>query len=117
MDRKHDLNYLQWLQQNARLYLIGLTVLTIFVILAISLFQQPWQQKPLAAWWSSNDDSDQVIAEQQEPTTQEKTDDTATINAAEPMQPQTLQNSEGKEPEQAITKQEKQQQQKMQITQ
>ena len=113
MDRKHDLNYLQWLQQNARLYMIGLTVLTIFVILAISLFQQPWQQKPLAAWWSSDDDSNQVIAEQQEPTTQEKTDDTATIHAAEPIQPQTLQNSEGKELEQAIITQETQQQQEV----
>lgn len=67
MDRKHDLNYLQWLQQNAQFYLTGMTILTFFIVLTFCVcFFQPWQPEKSIALWHE-DDSDQAVAEQQKP--------------------------------------------------
>lgn len=67
MDRKHDLDYLQWLQQNARVYLTAMTILTFFVVFTFCVcFYQPWQPQQSVAFWRQ-DDSDQAVAEQQVP--------------------------------------------------
>ena len=67
IDRQHDLDYLQWLQQNAHVYLTGITILTFFIALTFSVcFFQPWQPQQNIAFWNK-DDSNQAVAEQQVP--------------------------------------------------
>ncbi len=67
IDRQHDLDYLQWLQQNARVYLTGITILTFFIALTFCVcFFQPWQPQQSIAFWNK-DDSNQAVAEQQPP--------------------------------------------------
>ena len=34
MNRKYDLNYLEWLQKNSRLYMMALTALTLFIVIS-----------------------------------------------------------------------------------
>ena len=67
IDRQHDLDYLQWLQQNAHVYLTGITILTFFIALTFCVcFFQPWQPQQNIAFWNK-DDSNQAVAEQQVP--------------------------------------------------
>lgn len=67
VDRKHDLDYLQWLQQNARVYLTGITILTFFIAFTFCVcFLPPWQPQQSIAFWNK-DDSNQAVAEQQAP--------------------------------------------------
>lgn len=63
MNRKYDLNYLEWLQKNSRLYMMALAALTLFIVVSWCLYFEPWQPKESAAFWQS--DSDQTVAEQQ----------------------------------------------------
>ena len=62
MNRKYDLDYLQWLQKNARLYMAGLAVLTLLIVASWCLYMEPWQPQGQAAFWHS--ESDQTAAEQ-----------------------------------------------------
>ena len=55
MNRKYDLDYLQWLQKNARLYMAGLAVLTLLIVASWCLYMEPWQP---------HSESDQTAAEQ-----------------------------------------------------
>lgn len=74
MERK-DLDYLQWLQQNARVYLTGMAILTFLIALSFCLFfSNPWQphQQQGVAFWLG-DKSDETVAEQKVP--EEKKDD------------------------------------------
>lgn len=67
VDRKYDLHYLQWLQQNARVYLTGMTILTFFIAFTFCVcFFQPGQPQQSIAFWNK-DDSNQAVAEQQAP--------------------------------------------------
>lgn len=66
MNRKYDLDYLQWMQKNARTYMVGLSVLTFFVVVSICMYFEPWQPQSSVAFWNQND-SDQAVAEQQIP--------------------------------------------------
>ena len=63
MNRKYDLNYLEWLQKNSRLYMMALTALTLFIVISWCLYFEPWQPKESAAFWQN--DSDQTVMEQQ----------------------------------------------------
>lgn len=62
MNRKYDLDYLQWLQKNARLYMAGLAVLTLLIVASWCLYMEPWQPQGQAAFWHS--ESDRTAAEQ-----------------------------------------------------
>lgn len=64
MGRK-DLDYLQWLQQNSRIHLIGMTILTFLVVLSICLFYtNPWQPQQDSISFFAEHDSDETAAEQ-----------------------------------------------------
>lgn len=65
MNRKYDLDYLQWLQKNARLYMAGLAALTLFIVVSWCLYFEPWQPGKNLAFWEN--ESDQAVAEQQVP--------------------------------------------------
>ncbi len=70
-NRNYDLNQLQWLQKNARLYMTGLTIMAFLLAVALWLYWEPWQPQNSMIFWEHNE-SDQVVAEQQIP---EKTED------------------------------------------
>lgn len=83
MNRKYDLDYLQWLQKNARTYIIGLSILTFFVVVSICMYFEPWQPQSSVTFWNTTD-SDQAVAEQQIPkdnrTEMQQQDNTAIKN-------------------------------------
>lgn len=69
MHWKYDLDYLQWLQKNARLYLTGLFVLTCMITFTICLYLDSWQPQNSMAFLEKSE-SDQAVAEQQIPANQ-----------------------------------------------
>ncbi len=76
MNRKYNLDYLEWLQKNARLYMAGLAALTLFIVASWCLYFEPWQPQGNLAFWDS--DSDQAVAEQQTPQPDEQIKETET---------------------------------------
>lgn len=63
MNRKYNLDYLLHLQKNARLYMVGLSLMAFFMAVSLCLYLEPWEPKNSTAFWTQNN-SDQVIAEQ-----------------------------------------------------
>lgn len=72
MERK-DLDYLQWLQQNARVYLTGMAILTFLIALSFCLFfSNPWQPQKDGIGLFALKDSDEAVADQQIPDDKKK---------------------------------------------
>lgn len=72
MERK-DLDYLQWLQQNARVYLTGMAILTFLIALSFCLFfSNPWQPQKDSISFLAMKDSDEAVAEQKIPDDKKK---------------------------------------------
>ncbi len=63
--RVYNLDQLQWLQKNARMYMVGLTIITLFLVAAFWMYMEPWQPQASLSFWEP--DSDQAVAEQQIP--------------------------------------------------
>lgn len=60
-----SLDQLQWLQNNARVYMMGLMILTVIFAAAFWFSTEPWQPQTSLSFWDN--DSDQAVAEQQIP--------------------------------------------------
>ena len=91
MHWKYNLDYLQWLQKNARLYLTGMVVLTCLIAFTICLYLDPWQPQDSVAFWEKSE-SDQVVAEQQIPADQTESNadvSQPTIKQGQQTEPQT----------------------------
>lgn len=77
MERK-ELDNLQWLQQNPRLYVTGTAIITFLVTLVFCLFfTNPWQPQQESIAFFHDSDSD-VAADQQMPDTQQADDTSQT---------------------------------------
>lgn len=82
MNRKYDLDYLQWLQKNARLYWCSLGVVAFLMVLSIWMYYHPWQPQNNEALWQVRD-SEQAVVEPENQKAESQNNETNKANKTE----------------------------------